>query len=139
MALLRQTARPGSAASWTEFLYDGEVHIVNGEVTVEDQNKIDLLLGRGFEIVAEEEAKENKPVRILGVIRYGNEVEPQGTQTVEAEEEIPALEPEKVEEAKEEVQAETVEEPKAPEPTVPAPPVKRGRGRPRKNPPKGDK
>lgn len=134
MALLRQTGRPASAANWTEYLYAKEVKIVGGEVEVDDadRNTIDLLLGRGFEIVDSE--KKDVPVRILGKVIYADEVEPQGTQMVEADD-APEVSEAKEQESEAEVEETPAPEAVAaePEPTPPQP-QKRGRGRPRKNP-----
>lgn len=122
MVLLRQVDSPAAGASWTEHMYERPYKVVNGEVEVTHPNHIDLLLGRGFAIIKDED--KDKVVRALGVIRREDDPEPQGTQTVEAEDA-----PENVTTTEEEVVVPSTS-------TPPAPPVpqKRGRGRPKKNP-----
>lgn len=125
MVLLRQINTPGSAAQWTEHMYSREYKVVNGEVEVENQDHITLLLGRGFKIV--DEATKDTPVRLLGVIRIGDEVEPQGTQTVDADDAETTAD--EAEAEKKETEAET----SPPPDPKPEPAPKKKRGRPRKN------
>lgn len=131
MALLRQKNTPAGNAVWTEHMYSGEYKVVNNLVEVENKDHIDILLGRGYEIVTEEDLQ--KPVRRLGVIRYAEEVEPQGTQTVSVQDESEESSDAPVVEEEAHTEVEPTPEPEQAKETPKPAPKKRGRGRPRKN------
>jgi hypothetical protein len=131
MALLRQKNTPASNATWTEHTYSREYKVVGGLVEVDVQDHIDLFLGRGYEIVTEEDL--NKPVRVLGVIRREEEVDPQGTQTVSVQDESDETSDAPLAEEEATVEAEAEATPEQAQEAPKAAPKKRGRGRPRKN------
>ena len=79
---MRQVDRPAQQANWTEYFYEGELKVVNGETETDNQVWIDQLLVRGFRNV--EEIPQD--VKVYGEVRTEDSVEPLGTQVARAAE-----------------------------------------------------
>ncbi len=101
MARLRQVASPAQRGNWVEYFYSGQLQVVNGETETENQEWINQLLGRGFQVIEETPTEvpqsqgvsafsANADEDTLGEVRVEESAQPLGTQIANEIAEVPS-------------------------------------------------